>query len=231
MNGKFAVIGLGRFGMSIAKTLADRGAEVVAIDNDLEKIEEIKDDVAYAVALDATDIKAITAQDIQQVDAVVVAIGEDFEALLLATAHMLDLKIKRIIARAANVQQRMILEKIGVKEILSPEETVGKTVAETLLEPSFRSYFDLPDEYEIVELKVPKRVINQTIRDIGLRENYDLNLITIKRTFKEEKNNGEEVKAQHIVGVPKPDTTLHESDTIILLGKSQDIKKFVEVNQ
>lgn len=231
MNGKFAVIGLGRFGMSIARTLADRGAEVIAIDNDLEKVEEIKDDVAYAVALDATDIKALAAQDIQQVDAVVVAIGEDFEALLLATAHMLELKIKRVIARAATVQQRMILEKIGVKEILSPEETVGKTVAETLLEPSFRSYFDLPDNYEIVEIKTPKRIIDQTVRDIGLRESYDLNLITIKRTFKEEKSNGEEVQAQHVIGVPRPDTTLHESDMLIIMGKSQDIKKFIECSQ
>lgn len=231
MNGKFAVIGLGRFGMSIAKTLADRGSEVIAIDSDLEKVEEIKDDVAYAVALDATDIKALTAQDIQQVDAVVVAIGEDFEALLLATAHMLDLKIKRVIARAANVQQRMILEKIGVKEILSPEETVGRTVAETLLEPSFRSYFDLPDDYEIVELKAPRRTVSQTIRDIGLRESYDLNLITIKRTFKEQKNNGDEEQAQHVIGVPRPDTVIQETDTLIIMGKTQDIKKFVECNQ
>lgn len=231
MNGKFAVIGLGRFGMSIARTLADRGAEVIAIDNDLEKIEDIKDDVAYAVALDATDIKALTAQDIQQVDAAVVAIGEDFEALLLATAHVLDLKIKRVIARAANVQQRMILEKIGVKEILSPEETVGRTVAEILLEPSFRSYFDLPDDYEIVELKMPKRIVNQTVRDIGLRENYNLNLITIKRIFEEQKGNGEEIQAQHIIGVPGPDTVVHESDMLIIMGKSQDIKKFIEISQ
>lgn len=231
MNGKFAVIGLGRFGMSIARTLADRGAEVVAIDSDLEKIEEIKDEVAYAVALDATDVKALTAQDIQQVDAVVVAIGEDFEALLLATAHMLDLKIKRVIARAATIQQRMILEKIGVKEILSPEETVGKTVAETLLEPTFRSYFDLPDDYEIVELKTPRRIVNLAVKDVGLRESYDLNLITIKRTFREQKANGDEKHAQHVIGVPKPDTVLRESDLLIILGRSQDIKKFIDVNQ
>lgn len=231
MNGKFAVIGLGQFGMSIARTLADRGAEVVAIDNDLNKVEQIKDDVAYAVALDATDIKALSAQDIQGVDAAVVAIGEDFEALLLATTHVLDLKLKRVIARAANTQQRIILEKIGVKEILSPEETVGKTVAETLLQPDMRSYFELPDDYEIVEFKTPKRVINQTVKGIRLRENYGLNLITIKRTYKEEKKNGDTVEAQHVIGVPKPDTVLYESDTLIAMGKSQDIKKFIETNQ
>lgn len=231
MNGKFAVIGLGQFGTSIAKTLADRGAEVIAIDQDLEKVEEVKDDVSYAVALDATDIKALTAQEIQEVDAVVVAIGEDFEALLLTTAHMLDLKIKRIIARAANVQQRMILEKIGVTEILSPEETVGRTVAEMLLEPSFRSYFDLPDDYEIVELKTPRRIADQTLRDIGLRESYNLNLITIKRTFKEEKNNSGEKQTQHVIGVPHPDTVIQASDMLIIMGKTQDIKRFVECNQ
>lgn len=231
MNGKFAVIGLGQFGMSIARTLADRGAEVIAIDNDLNKVEQIKDDVAYAVALDATDIKALSAQDIQEVDAAIIAIGEDFEALLLATTHMLDLKLKRVIARAANTQQRVILEKIGVKEILSPEETVGRTVAETLLQPDLRSYFDLPDDYEIVEFKTPRRVINQTIKDIRLRENFALNLITIKRSYKEEKNNGKTLQVQHVIGVPRPDTVLYESDMLIVMGKSQDIKKFIETNK
>ncbi len=231
MNGKFAVIGLGQFGMSIARTLADRGAEVIAIDHDLQKVEQIKDEVAYAVALDATDLKALAAQDVNQVEAAVVAIGEDFEALLLATSHVMELKVKRVIARAATPQQRMILEKIGVTEILSPEETVGKTVAETLLHPNLRSYFDLPDNYEIVEIKTPKRVVNQSLSDIGLRESYDLNLITIKRTFEEQKKNGETIQAQHVIGVPRADTVLYENDLLIVMGKTEDINKFIECSQ
>ncbi|MGB3616927.1 MAG: TrkA family potassium uptake protein [Catalinimonas sp.] len=229
MTNRFAVIGLGQFGYSIARTLARRGAEVLAVDIDAEKVEKIKDDVAYAVALDSTDVRALRAQNVQDVDAVVVAIGENFQALLLTTVLMLELKVKRVIARAASSQQRMILEKMGVSEILSPEDEVGKTVAEMLLHPNMRSFIPLPDEYEIVEINTPRRAANQTIIQLGLRERYNLNLITIKRTF-EEQRNGAVSLVEHIIGVPKGDTVLYENDIIILLGKTQDVDRFLEVN-
>src|SRR3954465_14092559 len=133
MINKFAVIGLGKFGTSIARTLASRGAEVLVMDVDPEKVELLKDEVAYAVALDSTDIKTLKAQNIESMDAVVIAIGDDFEDLLLTTVILLELNIKRIIARAGSKQQKMILEKMGVSEVLSPEDEVGKTVAEILL--------------------------------------------------------------------------------------------------
>ena len=230
MINKFAVIGLGQFGESIARTLSYRGAEVLAIDLDLEIVEDLKDEVAHAVALDSTDIKALRAQNIQDMDAVVVAIGENFEGLLLTTVLLLELNVKRIIARAANAQQRMILEKMGVQEILSPEETVGKTVAEMLLHPNLHSFLPLPDNYEIVEINTPVRVSNQSVAEIALREKYNLNLITIKRKFEEEKDN-EKVWVEHIVGVPRGDTLIYESDILILMGKSQDVTRFIEVNK
>ncbi|HET8861380.1 TrkA family potassium uptake protein [Marivirga salinae] len=230
MTNRFAVIGLGQFGESIARTLSDSGAEVLAIDIDLDKVESIKDDVAYAVALDSTDVKALKAQNIQDMDAVVVAIGENFEGLLLTTVLLLELEVERIIARAANAQQRMILEKMGVEEILSPEETVGKTVAEMLLHPNMKSFLPLPDDYEIVEINTPSRVVDQTISEIGLREKYNLNLITVKRLY-DEKVEGQLQQVEHIIGVPRADTFLKETDIMILLGKSKDVNKFIEVNK
>jgi trk system potassium uptake protein TrkA len=230
MTNRFAVIGLGQFGESIARTLSDSGAEVLAIDIDLDKVEAIKDDVAYAVALDSTDVKALKAQNIQDMDAVVVAIGENFEGLLLTTVLLLELEVERIIARAANAQQRMILEKMGVEEILSPEETVGKTVAEMLLHPNMKSFLPLPDDYEIVEINTPARVVDQTISEIGLREKYNLNLITVKRLY-DEKVEGQLQQVEHIIGVPRADTFLKETDIMIILGKSKDVNKFIEVNK
>lgn len=229
MAKKFAVIGIGQFGASIALTLAEKGAEVLAIDIDLDKVEHIKDDVAYAVAFDSTDIKSLKAHDIESMDAVVVAIGENFEGLLLTTVLLLDLKVKRIIARAANYQQRIILEKMGVEEILSPEETVGQSVAEMLIHPNIRSFLPLPDDYEIVEVNTPKRIVDKTIREIGLRENYNINLVTVKK-IDEKKVKGETVEEEHIIGVPKGDTLLQETDILILMGKAKDVNKFVEVH-
>ncbi len=230
MINRFAVIGLGQFGMSIARTLAARGAEVLAIDLLLDKVEFVKDEVAHAIAMDTTDVKALMAQNIQDMDAVVVAIGENFEGLLLTTVLLQDLGVKRIIARAASPQQRMILEKMGVSEILSPEETVGKTVAETLLHPNMKSFLPLGDDYEIVEINTPKRIVNRTVREIGLREKYNLNLITVKRIYEEERS-GRVSEVEHIIGVPQGDTVLYDSDVMILLGKEQDVNKFMEVNK
>ncbi len=230
MAQRFAVIGLGIFGTSIARNLASRGAEVLAVDWNLDKVEALKDEVAYAVSLDSTDEKALLAHNVPDMDAVVVAIGENFEGLLMTTVLLLELKVKRVIARAANLQQYKILEKMGVTEILSPEGEVGRTVAEMLLHPNMKTFLPLPDNFEIVEINTPPKIVNKSLAEVGLRENYNLNLITIKRTF-EEKVEGDYQNVQHIIGVPRGETVLNESDVLILLGKHQDVNKFVEINR
>lgn len=230
MANKFAVIGLGRFGVRIAKTLSEKGAEVLAIDIDPERVEFIKDEVAYAVALDSTDKRALLSQDIQKMNAVVVAIGENFEALLLTSAVLKDLKVKRVITRSSSPTQKTILKQMGMQEILSPEEEVGSAVAQRLLNPDVLTFFQLPDGYEIVEVVSPKGVSNKSIQDIKLREKYHLNLITIKRDF-EEMLDGEVVKKSHTIGVPKASTTLFDGDLLILMGLRRDIQKFIEINR
>lgn len=234
MASKFAVIGLGQFGRSIALALAGRGAEVIAIDRDMSLVESVKEDVALAVALDATDEKALKSQNISEVDAAVVAIGEDFEARLLASVILLELKVKRIISRATSEKQKMILERIGVKEILSPEETVGKNVAETLIHPQLKNFFQLPDDFEIAEIKVPKRLIGKTLAEARITEKFDLNLITIKRDFpveQEEKPAKESKKSEHIIKIPKSNMEFKEGDIMILMGKNDDMDRFLELGE
>lgn len=227
---RYAVIGVGDFGKAISKILAEKGAEVLAIDVSESLINEIKDDVATAVSLDATDKKALMSQNIEEFDAVVVAIGENFEALLLCCVQLQEIGVKRILARVNGKQQRMILEKMGITEIISPEYEFGKSVSERLLNPSVVSYLTLPDNYEIAELRAPKGVDNRTIDDIGLRTKYNLNLITVKRGYLVEKK-GEEVREEHILGVPTSDTVIYKSDTIVVFGLVSDIEKFIELNK
>lgn len=225
----FAVIGVGKYGSEIAQKLAQKGSQVYAFDNDEEKIEDIKDEVAFAVTLDSTDKKALLSQKIEEVDAAIVAIGENFEAVILTTVHLQEIGIKRIIARASGPQQRMILEKIGVVEILSPEDEVAKSVAEKLINPNILSSLQLPDDYEIVEVKAPQGVVSRTIKELALRGNYRLTLIAIKREF--EKDNGEEKSCeQHIIGVPSYDTEILEKDTLLLFGRANDVQRFLEIN-
>ena len=230
MARRYAVIGLGQFGRAIALVLASKGGEVVAIDNNPSHVELIKDDVAHAIAMDATDRKALVGQGIHEMDAIVLAIGKDFEALLLAGAHLLELNANRIIARAHGKNQRMILERLGITEILSPEDEIGKIVAERLLNPNILSFLELPDSYEIVEIRAPKGIINRSLEDVGLRDKYKLTVITIKREFVEEKN-GEHVVEQHVLGVPSSKTTITENDTLMVFGQVKDIQRFTDINE
>jgi trk system potassium uptake protein TrkA len=230
MAQKIAVIGMGQFGMAIAKSLTKKGAEVMAIDRSEHIIEEMGDRVALAVAMDATDKRTLLSQGILDFDAVVVAIGEDFEQLLLCTTLLMDIGVKRIMARARGKNQRVILEKIGVKDILSPEDEVGINVAERLINPSIVSYLDLPDEFCIMEVAAPPDVIGRSLIDIALRRRYHLNLITMKRSVEVERD-GEMVREQHIYGIPKGDSLIRENDSLVLFGKRVHVERFIEINK
>ena len=228
---RFAVIGLGQFGSAIAKNLSDRGAEVLAIDSSLEIVEGIKDEVSHAVALDATDKKALLSQNIQDVDAVVVAIGENFQALLLCTFLLIELEVKRIITRSMGNDQRRILEKMGVTEILSPEDEVGGNVAEMLINPNVVMCMQLPDDYEIVEVKAPSAIFDRSLGDIGLREKYKLNLVTILRKKEgSSEENDNSTNDYHIIGVPDSNTIIQKTDIVIIFGLTKNIERFLEIN-
>ena len=226
---KFSVIGMGKYGKSIAQILSDRGAEVIAIDNREDLVEEVEDFVALAVTMDATDGKALEAQNIHECDAVVVAIGSNFEALLLCCFQLKELGVKRIIARSNDENQKKILLRMGIEEILEPEKEIGVFVAEQLINPNIVSFLQLPDDYEVAEIKPPVDIAERSVEDIGLRNKYRLNLITIKRCFEEDKGNSIEV-VQHILGVPSADKIIKQTDTLIVFGTSRDIQRFIEIN-
>ena len=219
---RFAVIGIGRFGTAIATKLSIKGAEVIAIDNNEERINGIKDNVTYAITLDSTDINALKSQNIEEMDAVVVSIGEDFQSLLLTTFALQEIGVKRIMVRAQGEAQKKILSRMGIDEILSTEDEVSNNVTEQLMNPSVLLYVPLPDEFEIIEIKAPKGVVDRTLLDIGLRTKYKINLITLLR------KRGNE---HHIVGVPKGDTIIEKDDLILVFGSSKNISRFIEINQ
>ena len=222
MAQKFGIIGLGRFGRSIARKLSAKGAEVMAIDREEERVAGIKDDVAYAVALDSTDKRSLEAQNVQDLDAVIVSIGADFQAMLLTTFLLQELKVKRIMARAQDDTQKCILEKMGITEILQPEEEVGNNMAEQLYNPGVLMCMQLPDDFEIIEVKAPRQVLHRSLGDIGLREKYHLNLVTLLRKTKDE---------YHILGIPDADSVLEKDDLIVLFGKNKHIDRFIEINR
>lgn len=227
---RYAVIGVGKYGSNIARKLAEKGAQVFAIDSDEQKIENIKDDVAFAVTLNSADFRALSTQKLEELDAVVVAIGDNFEATVLTAVHLIDIGVKRIIARANGEDQRLILEKIGIKEILAPEDEVAFVIREKLLNPSILSYLQLSDDYEIAEIRPPKGTIGRTIESIKFQQNYQLTLVTMRREYDVKKGGQYEVE-EHIIGVPKGDTVIEARDTLVLFGTAKHVQRFIEVNE
>mgnify|MGYP001210466560 CR=1 FL=1 len=235
-EGRFAVIGMGRFGTAIAQRLAEKGAEVIAMDSDRDRIEPIRDKVTYAVALDSTDREALLSQGIADMDAVVVSIGENFQDVLLTTFVLQEIGIKRIIVRANGEIQNKILEKMGVKEILSPEGEVSNAVAENLINPHVLMSVKLPDDYQIIEVKSPKGIAGRSLTEIGLREKYKINLVTLLRWDGQGEppaefmgENASHVN-HHIIGVPDGNMKIEQSDILLLFGTSRNIQRFIEIN-
>ncbi len=223
MADNFAVIGLGQIGYAICRNFHEMGAEVIAIDIDEDKVESIKDHVAYSVVLDSTDARALKAQNILEMDAVVVSIGQNFEGMLLTTVKLMEMGVTRIIARAQGETQRKILEKMGVKEVLSPEEEVGKNVAERLINPGMMMCVQLPDNYEIVEITAPRSIVGRTLKNIGLLEKYRLNLVTVIQK-------GGDDEVAHIKGVPQDDMVIEDIDELVVFGKIKDVERFIDIN-
>src|SRR5512133_4020175 len=133
MTKRFAVIGLGYFGERLASELTQRGAEVIASDNTMERVEEIRDKVAYAIKLDSTDERALRSQGLEELDAVIVAIGENFESALLTCVLLIQFGCKRVIARSTAPIHKRILLSVGVQTVISPEEIVAERLSYSLV--------------------------------------------------------------------------------------------------
>jgi len=228
---KIAVIGAGHFGSAIATALSKKGAEVLVIDNDINVIQNISDDVAYAVCTDVTNKRALLAENILDYDVAIITIGDDFVARLLCAANLLDIGVKRIISRTMGENQQIILEKMGITEFLSPEDEVGYILADRLMNPNLLTYLQLPDEYKVAEIIVPESIVGKKVGDVNFRDSFKLSLITIRR--KVEEINGNKTKNGHkeqIVGVPDTNVLIEEDDILVLFAKSKDIDIFIKAN-
>jgi len=221
MKKQFAVIGLGRFGFSVAKTLTKYGSEVIAIDRDEERVKKVAEFVSYAVQLDAMDEKALSSVGVQNVDTAIVSIGERIEASILVVMILKEMGIKNIIAKAATTLHGKVLENLGVLRIIYPERDMAVRVAQSLVRPSIVEQLELSEEYSIVELPTPAHLIGKTLKDSQLRSKYRVNLIAIKRKVTTEKGI---VKKSWNVN-PVPTDVMEEGDILVLIGMNEDIDK------
>ena len=226
---KYIVVGMGNFGSYLAKRLTDLGHEVVGVDNSEAKIEQIKDHVTYAMVLNATDQHAVHSLPMKDVDVIIIAIGEDVGASIMATAIFKQLKAKRIIGRAINALHETVIRAIGVDEIIHPEEETAERLAKRLELKGVIDSLEISDDYNIVEVKVPKRYVGMTVSDAKIRSEFSLNILT---TIKEkEKTNLLCIKLpqREVAGVISADYVFENDDILLIFGKIKNIQEFLNL--
>lgn len=227
---KYIIIGLGSFGSKLAEALTEMGNEVIGVDSKLEKAELMKEKISHTIALDASDEVAISNLPIKDTDVVVICIGEDEGANLMATALMKKQNPKRLISRAVNPLQETILQAMGVEEIVHPEEEAANRWANKLNIKGIIESFEVTGDYNLVEVKVPPRYVGKSLQEINLREKYNLLVLSTIESDLEDNSLGAKYKSEKILEVASGKTILKENDIMVLYGHIVDIKKILDEN-
>ncbi|GLC89094.1 potassium channel family protein [Lysinibacillus piscis] len=210
---QYAVIGLGRFGTSIARRLYEAGQEVLGIDINEESVEDAEPYVTHGAIADSTEEKALTALGIKNFDCVIVAIGDDLQASILTVMLLKNLGIKKVIAKAMSKRHGQVLEAIGTNWIIYPERDMGERVANQLLSPNVLDYIKLSKDYNIEEIMVPTKMVGKNLRDLNIRAKYNVSIIAL-------------IRNSEIIVSPSPEELLQNEDLLITIGNRDDLAKF-----
>ena len=205
----FCVIGLGRFGSTVALTLTNQGHDVLAIDNNEKNVHAIEKFVAGTAIADTTAPGVLRNLGVQNLDCVIVCIGQDLQASIVTTLLCKKLGVKLIIARASNNEQKEILEKIGADIIVFPEDYTAHKVAMMLSNPSMNDIINLTDKFKIAEMAPPDSWTDKTIMELDLRKKYHVSVIVIKR--------------QDFIIYPEPETELKRGDILVVAGEKKTL--------
>ncbi len=211
---KFAVIGLGSFGFHVAKTLYEKGHEVLAIDVDKECVEESKSCVSHAVHMDAADKENLQAMGIQEVDVAIVSLGPNMEASILTVLYLHELHTKRIVAKALTEDHAKILEAVGATEVIYPEKDMAIKTALKLSSPNVLEYLPLLSGFSIQEIAPPERFIGKSLSELDLRNKYGVQVIAIRGLVPEK-----------TTLIPTADFVIKDSDILVIMGEEEQLAK------
>jgi len=223
----FAVIGLGRFGMTVASILAENGMDVIAIDKNQELVDDISTKVAQPICMDSTDEKSLRSLNLNEVDAVIMGIGSNIQESILTCAILKKIGVGIIYAKVENQLHGRILELIGVQHILLPEEMVGDQLAKTLISKNILDYFKLSSGYIVIELLAPAEFVGKTLQELALPTQRGINVIAIKYNYLTVSEDGNNVIEQRHNDMPGANDTVNEGDVLILMGKKANIDKLI----
>jgi trk system potassium uptake protein TrkA len=224
---RFCIIGLGTFGTHLARQLARDGHEIIGVDNDPVHTDSMRDEIEFLLTADCSDINAFEDIPVSDCDAVIVAIGKDFEAALSIAANVQQIGAKRLICRIINPLHARLLKLLKIDELIIPESLAAAWLARSLRSKDVVNAFQVGKEHEIVEVSVPPGLIGKTLRDLDLRGRYELNLVTILRRKGATSVSSVLPQIEKIIGIPEPTRIFEENDILLLFGTEKNIRRLL----
>jgi len=210
----FAVIGLGNFGFHAAKALFEDGNEVVAIDENKARVQAVDPHSTKAIVLNATDKEALKSLGLENMDGVIVSTGTKISTSILICLYLQEIGVKKILAKAQDEDHGKILKRVGATEIIHPERDMAIRVSQGLSRPNVLDFIPLAEEFDLIQVGPPSEFIGKSLKDLNLRAKYNVHIIAIK-----------ELVPENFVLVPPASFVIKDSDILIMLGKSEDIRK------
>lgn len=214
MARQFAILGVGRFGRSVAETLISLGQDVLCVDENEERVQSLSHDFEHIVVADSTDAASLKALGISSVDVAIVGIGA-VQNSLLTTVALKEENVPVVLAKAQDLRHGKMLEKIGADKVIYPEKDSGQRVAHNLVSSSILDFIELSPHFGLAEISVSKVFLGKMLKDSGIRQDYSLNVVAVR--------NGDD-----IVLPPPPDRIFVENDIIMVVGNNDDIKRLEE---
>ena len=210
----YAVLGLGRFGMPLATKLAQSGADVIGVDMDEERVRAFREYSEYAFVAKKLTKEVLEDIGIQDCDVAVICIGSRVETSILVTLNILNLGVPSVISKASSAEQGEVLRRLGA-DVVYPERDMALRTAKKILRENLVDYLSIGKDIEIIEIEISNKMVNKTILELDLRKRYKLNVIAIRH----DEESDIEVR---------PDCILHEGDTIAVIGREENVTRFID---
>ena len=214
---KFAVIGAGTFGSAVAETLFNEKNEVIVIDKDPGRVQDLHGMASQAVQADATDLDTLMAIGVNEVDCAIVSLGEKIDLSILVTLHLKEMGVSEIVVKATTPEHGKILRLIGATEVIFPEKQMAERVARRLSAPNVYDQIQLAEDLAVLEVKTPDRLVGKTLKDLRLRDQYHVNLVAIR-----EPNERGEMKSV----IPRGEFQIRPDHVLVVVGLNEDIEGF-----
>jgi trk system potassium uptake protein TrkA len=221
---QIAIIGLGTFGFKLATSLTEMGCQVLAVDNDRDRVQEIRDLVADAMVLDARDKSAMDSLDLVDLDMVVVCVGQ-LEASVLISLYLKEVGVGEIVVKALSADHVKILELLGASRTILPEEEMAQRLAGSLMTPNIIDHIPLTPGHSIVEVKAPEKFWGKTIAQLDVRKNYKVEVIAVKKYVISKLDGKESLDESKTRVIPAAGEVINSGDALVVIGRNEDIEK------